>query len=612
VWVFSKMISKTEQHQTNEPRSKNTAVLRLSIGLLQGLVLFYLYRARTEASWPDAYPEVYAAVLVMSCFAPVLWISGLGLIPRRNLSIWIFIAAFIAAVIGYYGHWRTVGVSVSQARDGLLSFPSVQIWMFGVVGFFISHSLVVASNVDQRRIASYSSYFEYSWKLLIQVKFSGLFVGVLWLVLNMGASLFKLIGLDFLANVINEPWFAIPVSVFGFACAIHLTDVRPVIVRGIRSLLLVLLSWLLPLATVMIGGFILSLPFTGLEPLWATKNAASLMLIACACLVVFINTHFQDGLGREVINRWLSTFARLACFLLIPLTSIAAYALCLRVLEHGWTSDRIIAACCLTIAACYAVGYSFAAIRARDGLRFVSTVNIATAGVVLLIWLGLFSPALDPARISVASQLSRLTSGNVEARDFDFKYLRFEGQRFGLDALKAMAQQQNGTDAVLIRERSKESMALQDRWSPEGKLTATELMSNLTIWPQTREIPQSFVAQDWAKSNSPWLLPTCLRNRAIKCDLFLVDLTSDKKNEIILIERDRASSVAKVFEEQADGSWVLIGHFSEQIVLCSDLLEKLKEGQAQTEAPRWQALKIDRSVFELIPYPKSDRTCVLK
>ncbi len=549
--VFSKMISMTEPLLTNEQRPKNTAMLRLSVGLLQGLVLFFLYRSRTEASWPGVFPGAYAALLVMSCFAPVLWISGLGLIPRRNLSIWILFSALIAAAIGYYGHWRTVGVLIGQERDRLLAYPSFQIWIFGAVGFFIAHSLVVASNVDQRRIASYSSYFEYSWKLLIQVKFSALFVGVLWLVLYLGASLFKLIRLDFLENVIKEPWFAIPVSVFGFASAIHLTDVRPALVRGIRNLLLVLLSWLLPLATLIIGGFILSLPFTGLEPLWATKNATSLMLIASACLIVFINTHFQDGLGREVINRWLSQFARLACFLLIPLTSIAAYALSLRVLEHGWTSDRIIAACCLIVAACYAFGYGFAAIRARDGLRVVAKVNIATAGVVLLLWLGLFSPALDPARISVASQLSRLTSGGVMAGDFDFKYLRFEGQRFGVDALKMLAQQQNGADAALIRERSKESMALQNKWSPEAKLNSTELISNFTIWPQTLEIPKSFIAQDWAKSNSIWLLPTCMRNRTIKCDLFLVDLNNDKKNEIILIERDRASSVAKVFEEQA-------------------------------------------------------------
>ncbi|MBC7490084.1 MAG: hypothetical protein H7240_09155 [Glaciimonas sp.] len=43
-----------------------------------------------------------------------------------------------------------------------------------------------------------------------------------------------------------------------FSFAFHLTDVRPNIVKGIRTLLLVLMACLLPVAVMVIGGFFIS------------------------------------------------------------------------------------------------------------------------------------------------------------------------------------------------------------------------------------------------------------------------------------------------------------------------------------------------------------------
>ena len=227
-----------------------------------------------------------------------------------------------------------------------------------MAGLFIVHTLVLASASDQKRIANYPTYFDCAWKLLVQMKFSVLFVGAVWIVLWLGASLFLLIRLNFFRDLLQESWFAIPVTVFAFACAVHLTDVRPVIVRGIRNLLLVLLSWILPVTLLIVGGFLVSLPFTGLAHLWATKHATALLLSSAAILVVLINTAFQNGTVEQDVAKILRVSARLACLLLVPLVGISAYALGLRVGEYGWTTDRIIAACCIVVASCYALGYT--------------------------------------------------------------------------------------------------------------------------------------------------------------------------------------------------------------------------------------------------------------
>lgn len=105
---------------------------------------------------------------------------------------------------------------------------------------------------------------------------------------------------------------------------------------------------------------------------------------------------------------------------------LAAYALYLRVAEHGWTHDRIVATACLVVACSYAVGYLLAAARNAQ-LGGIARVNIGTSLVIIAVLLALFSPLANPERIAVASQMARLESGKVSAEKFDYAYLRFEG-----------------------------------------------------------------------------------------------------------------------------------------------------------------------------------------
>jgi hypothetical protein len=121
---------------------------------------------------------------------------------------------------------------------------------------------------------------------------------------------------------------------------LQLTDVRTELVRGTRTLLLLLLSWLLPVMTVLAIGFLLALPFTGLEVLWKTKFAAALLLTVSAALIFLVNAVYHDGRSiPAVILRYISLLVPAA---LIPLVAIAAYALTLRVTQYRWTTNRVL------------------------------------------------------------------------------------------------------------------------------------------------------------------------------------------------------------------------------------------------------------------------------
>ena len=77
-----------------------------------------------------------------------------------------------------------------------------------------------------------------------------------------------------------------------------------------------LLSWLLPVMTLLAIAFLLALPFTGLEPLWSTRQATAILLTASSALVVLINAGYQDG--RYASPATLRYASRTAALVLIP------------------------------------------------------------------------------------------------------------------------------------------------------------------------------------------------------------------------------------------------------------------------------------------------------
>jgi hypothetical protein len=97
----------------------------------------------------------------------------------------------------------------------------------------------------------------------VQLALSIGFAGAFWLLLFLGAALFKVIGLTFLGDLIQKTWFAFPLTGLAFATAVQLTDVRDGLIRGVRAVALMLLSWLLLVMTVLAAGFLAALPFTG-------------------------------------------------------------------------------------------------------------------------------------------------------------------------------------------------------------------------------------------------------------------------------------------------------------------------------------------------------------
>ena len=584
------------------------AVARLVAGLLQGLLLYWLYSAAQAKAWPATQPYLLAPLMLIGLLLPVLLVSSLGHLSPRRIGLWMAGAALVLTVLALHDVSRGAEHFIwGNYKPGApLRVISALLFGFCVVGFYVAHALVLAAAQDQRRLAGYATYFEVAWKLGIQLLFSLLFVAVLVLVLWLGGQLFLLIKLNFLKNLLAQPWFVIPVLCFAFSFAIHITDVRPSIVRGIRTLLLVLLSWLMPIAAVLVASFLLTLPFIGFERLWATRHAASVLLGMAGLLVVLINAAFQNGEAGLGVARGIRFGTRLSCLLLPWLVGIAIYALTLRVMAHGWTAERLIAAACLLVASCYATGYAWAASRYGDWLNWIANVKVGTAFITLLVMAALFSPLMDPARLSVASQMARLDSGKVGADKFDFEYLRFQGARYGQAALQELTMRNTGPDAAVIRARATAMLMRENRFDETGALS--DVAINLTVRPAGVTLPASFLQQDWSQAGPGWRLPACLKRAGQQCDAYAMDFDGDGRQEVLLISNDpRASSV--LLAEKEEGGWYARGQIPTEILRCRPLRDKLQAGQFTLVPPKVQELEVDGQRVPMSLYNEQQVSC---
>jgi hypothetical protein len=595
----------------------HVAQLRMLTGILQGAVLYLLYLSLKSWSWPATNGYFFAPALMIALFVPVLLISALGHLQKRRLLIWMAIVTLICILLGVCDIWRAGplmsdwwGLHNSSSRV----VPSGQLIFFATIGLVIAHALVLAGANDQRLIARYPSYFEISWKLAIQIMFSVLFVGVLWAILWLGAALFMLVKLNFFRELLQHAWFWIPVTAFAFSTALHLTDARPGIVRGIRSLLLVLLSWLLPITTLIVGGFLLSLPFTGLEPLWATRHATSVLLGAASVLVLLINAAFQDGELDKQIARVLRITARVASVLLLPITLIAVYSLTLRVEQYGWTSDRVIAAACLLVAISYSCGYLWAAFERGVWLTRIASTNIITAFLTLVILLGLFTPLADPARLSVSDQLARLATGKISASNFDFDYLRLEGVRYGDAALQKMKIATVGVDAETIRTDAEAALKKINKYGQRETAAASDATSraaNITVWPHNIVLPATFTNQSWPDQEKQYLLPLCLKNKDNKCDAYLIDMNGDGHKDILLKNSGSYSQLI-LFVLGADGKWEPRGTTGNGYYNCDAMWQALAAGDYKLATPEFKDLEIAGQRLQIEPWFSGRENCPKK
>lgn len=577
--------------------SQRLVIARLSIALLQGALLFVLYRQLQAKAWPATDGLVFAPLVAAAIFVPFVAIAGLANFRVRSLAVWVCAVLVLCVGLTLYDVHQTPVIDrwgVSQSNI----LPHSGIWIALAAIIFITHSLIAAGDNQQKYIADYTAYYDVSWILGIQHVLAILFVAIFWGILWLGAEMFRLIKIELFSEIIRKDWFFIPATTLALASAIHLTDVRAGIVRGTRTLVLNLLAWLLPVIVLIAVGFLCALLFTGLEPLWNTRRATSILLVAVAIIIVLINTTYQDG-KTESAPANLLVYARLiAIATLVPLIALAAYGLWLRIDQYGFSSSRIAAIACIIVAICYAGGYAAAAIRDYRELHRLEGTNVLTAFVIVGVLLALFTPVADPARISVNSQVSRLESGKIPADKFDFAFLRFQSGRYGMAALEKLKHKSGSAEAERIAFKANEALDWKNIYearrnnpvpSRSTNATAKSRAENIkVVFPTGGTLPATFTDQTWDSFPDRWRLPSCLLNDRDKCEAIIANIDDDDAPEILLFREPVGAAAA--LKSGLDGKWIFMGTL--QNATCPGVREAIRDGKFELITPVQKELKV--------------------
>src|SRR5260370_24481946 len=92
-----------------------TSLMRLAIGLVQGVALLMLYQASEQKTWPATDGFVFAPLVATATFVPLIVISALGHLRLRTLVAWAVAATLLCSGLAVYDIFRD---SISTAGTG--------------------------------------------------------------------------------------------------------------------------------------------------------------------------------------------------------------------------------------------------------------------------------------------------------------------------------------------------------------------------------------------------------------------------------------------------------------------------------------------------------------
>lgn len=567
-----------------------------SVGAAQGLALWLL-----EKRWPTTQPALAVAVALLVFIvasALVLHFAWTGRDGGRLVVLATAVGVLFAAVGGWLG--------AALPSGGAPAFgDETRAWTWALASPAAIYTLGPFLQVFQatgRARFPYDRLYLHAWNNFFIAAQGALFTIALWIVLQLWGELFALVGVDWFKELFARHFvrYVTTGAALGYGLALGRESEQTT--AALRGLTQQLLRVLLPLLAVVTLTFLATIAGTGLAKLYATRQAAFILLSWVVAYLVLFNAVYQDGAGARPYPVAIRQGVEAAA-LVMPITAtIGVYALWLRIEQHGLTPDRMWGALVGIVLLLYTLGYAAAVpSRAASWMPRVARVNIALALVVVTLALALHTPLLDPLAWSAQSQVRRLEHGRVGAADFDFAFLRFHLGRAGRDALVRLRDGAVGAEADRVRNGVDAALGAEKESKWRAGLSEQFQAERFERQPAGAPWPDGLLAAIGRTTGSGYLdrcgtLATCVVSDA--------DLDLDGTPEAILVSSERPfrHGVVAVFQQE-NGSWSLLGWMrpSQSGSLPDvDLVTAARAGRIAVDAPKQQDLLIDGQRYRLL------------
>ncbi len=412
------------------------------VGALAGVLLYVI-----SEHWKPEAPTWYYFVIVISAAFVLTWSRATAV-----SSILFSTGLAIAAALPLHFMFETSG---GWSDDS--SFPHLAIWGALTAPYFCYVATAFFRAILGKGTSgfSYTRLFDNIIRIPLLLFLSMLFTGIIFGLYGLWTALFEVIEIDFFLELMDEPWFLLPVAGSVGGLSVALMRGWDGFVSMWKNLALLLCRLAVPIIALFSLAFLLVLPFTGLEKLWDTASATGLTGFIAITLLVFANGVRQDGLNFPPNWLQISTYSTI---LTAPFyVAISAYALYLRVDQYGFTPPRYMGAVLMVVLVFYALGSVLALLMRAIALRskgfwlgLLSPLNVITAVGLGFVLISLHTPFNDPLRMSVKSQINRLTSGDVTIEEFDVAHFYFDLGQPGQDALEELQETDLGQNEVFL------------------------------------------------------------------------------------------------------------------------------------------------------------------
>lgn len=344
------------------PLPRQTRAFIVLVALLQGGLLYLAEWGADHGVAPFAALGGRVCWYTLVLTVPSMLLLSVQTLHDRRLWQQLAVVAAVFAALAGWAAWSATGAPGLESNKVLTPF-----------GLSVAAALLIAMPWLQFRQhhgswrASYHALFEHAWQNTLTLALALVFVGVCWGVLTLWAELFALVKIDLFRTLFREDAFIYLATGTMAGLGILIGRTRQRAVQVMRQIVFALCTGLVPLLASIALLFILTLPLTGLQPLWQTRAAAAILLCMVFGLVLFTNAVYQDGATPPAYPGWLRRVVE-AGLLTLPLyAGLAFYAVGVRIAQYGWTGERFWGVVLAAVASAYAVGYAIAVLRPRRG-----------------------------------------------------------------------------------------------------------------------------------------------------------------------------------------------------------------------------------------------------
>lgn len=428
-----------------------TRPLVLGLAALQGFALYGLHQAGDSGAWPATDLRWFAPLLLLAALLPL---TAQMLARHLHERAAAGILAGVAGALGYVG-WHfgaRLAASPAPPYGGGDAFAAGGLVLF--VLWLIALPFLRLRLATGRWRPDYPTLFADAWRSQLALAEAAVFTGVFWLLLFLWARLFDTLGIGFFAELFGMPLFAYPVTAIVFGIALHLVGSIDRLVDVALGQILGLFKWLAPLAGFIVAAFTLAL-LPRLPALFTAGEraiSAQWLLWLLALTVLLLNAAYQDGRQGTPYARPLALAMRAVPPLMLVVAVAAAYALGLRVAQHGLTVSRYWGLVVAAAALAYSLAYAVAALRPGAWLGGMGRSNILIALALAAVLGASLTPLASPYRLSADSQRSRaLAARDPEARDAALRHLKLELGGYGEARLRTLAALRDHADAEAVR-----------------------------------------------------------------------------------------------------------------------------------------------------------------